>query len=344
MQIGVLEGDGIGPEIVPMSRRCVEATNADVAFLELPVGYEGYEKHGSSVPESSVTRLAECDGWILGPTMAGEYPEADEAPMNPSGLLRKRYDLYANVRPVRSYEGIGPPGMDVTIFRQNTEGFYSDRNMFRGQGQFMPTEDVALSTRVVTRMECRRIAEAAFEFASCNDMDVTAVHKANVLDQGDGMFLEACQSVGAEYSDVDLKSTLVDAFAMELVCDPTAHGVVVTTNLYGDILSDEAAGVVGSLGLAPSINYGDEHAMAQAAHGAAPDIAGEGVANPVAMILSTAMLLDWFGNQGHADADTAATRIRNAVQRTLKDIRTPDIGGCASTEAFTDAVVDAIKE
>lgn len=345
IQLGVLDGDGIGPEVVPAARRAIEATGIGVEFVDLPVGWDAYEDVGSSIPDATVEQLADCDGWLLGPVLAGEYPDDDAADVSPSGTLRTRFDLYANVRPVRAYADIGPAGMDLTIFRQNTEGFYADRNMHLGDGQFMPTEDVSLSVRVITRTACRRIAEAAFAHADAYGADVTAVHKANVLEHGDGLFLDACRAVAEDYPDVALDTVLVDAFAMELIRDPTRHDVVVTTNMFGDILSDEAAGVVGSLGLAPSLNRGDEYAMAQAAHGAAPDIAGDGIANPAAMILSVAMLLDWLGDRGVEDATEAATAIDTAVTETLDaGVRTPDLGGDATTDEFADTVVEHVRE
>lgn len=343
IRLGVLDGDGIGPEIVPAARRAIAATELDVEFVDLPVGWEAYEEYGSTVPDRTFDGLESCDAWLLGPCESGQYPDDDASDGNPSATLRSTYDLYANVRPVRSYEGVGPEGVDLTIVRQNTEGFYADRNMAVGVGQFMPTEDVALSVRVVTRRESRRIAEEAFAHAARRGGDVTAVHKANVLDQSDGLFLEECRAVADDYPEVGLDTHLVDAFAMELVRDPSAFDVVVTTNMFGDILSDEAAGVVGSLGLAPAVNYGEDHAMAQAAHGAAPDIAGEGIANPAAMILSGALLLERLDDRGVADAAESAAAIRSAVTATIEDgVRTPDLGGEASTREFADAVVDRI--
>jgi 3-isopropylmalate dehydrogenase len=344
VHLGILEGDGIGPEIVPATRQVIEATGIDVHFEDVTIGLDAYEAHGSTIPEGTMARLEACDGWILGPVLTDQYPD-DPAARNPSAVFRTGFDLYANVRPVRAFPEIGPPGMDVTIYRQNTEGFYADRNMHAGTGQFMPTEDVALSVRVVTRQECRRIARAAFEFAAAHDQTVTAVHKGNVLTQGDGLFREVCRSVAESYPGVDLESTLVDAFAMELVRDPTAHDVVVTTNMFGDILSDEAAGVVGSLGLAPSLNHGDDHAMAQAAHGAAPDIAGEGIANPVAEMLSAAMLLAWIADDDDAPVAAAGRAIDAAVEETLgAGIRTPDLGGSATTDEFAEAVASRLED
>ena len=342
LRLGVLDGDGIGKEIVPAARRVVRETDVDATFVDLPVGWDAYEETGSTVPRETIDELYECDGWLLGPCFGGEYPDDDRADGNPSKTLRTEFDLWANVRPVRSYDGIGPEGMDLTIFRQNTEGFLADRNMHRGDGRFMPTEDVAMVVGVFTRKECRRIARAAFAYAAERDMDVTAVTKYNNLPDASGLLLDACEEANEEHPDVGFESYIIDAFAMDLVVNPTDHDVVVTTNLFGDILSDEAAGVVGSLGLGPGLNHGEDHAMGQAIHGAAPDIAGEGVANPTSMILSAAMLLDWLGERDD-DAAVAGTAIHDAVTRTINDgVRTTDLGGDASTEAFTDEVVSRL--
>ena len=340
LRIGVLEGDGIGQEIVPAATRVIERTDLEVEFVDLPVGWDAYEECGSTVPESTVDALEACDGWLLGPVFAGEYPDDDLADGNPSRTLRTEFDLYANVRPVRSYDDIGPPGMDLTIFRQNTEGFLADRNMYVDDGRFMPTEDVAMSVRVITRRECRRIAEAAFAYADGRSMDVTAVSKRNNFPNAGRLFLKACETAAESYPGVELKTFMIDAFAMELVVNPTDHDVVVTTNLFGDILSDEAAGVVGSLGLGPGLNHGEEHAMGQAIHGAAPDIAGENIANPTSMILSATMLLEWLGERGHGEAADAGSAIRDAVTRTINNgVRTTDLDGDATTTEFADEVL-----
>lgn len=343
IDLGVLDGDGIGREIVPAAVRVTRATELDVEFVDFPVGWDAYEEYGSTVPQVTLDGLAECDGWLLGPVFAGEYPEDDLADRNPSSTLRQEFTLYSNVRPIRSYTDTGPEGMDVTIFRQNTEGFLADRNMHVGDGRFMPTEDVSLSVRVVTRKESRRIAEAAFAYAAERDMDVTAVSKKNVFSHGGSLFVEECEKVSERYPNVGFETFIIDAFSAELVMNPTDYDVVVTTNLFGDILSDEAAGIAGSLGLAPGLNHSDDHAMAQATHGAAPDIAGEGIANPTSMILSASMLLDWLGRRGIDGAREAAAAISDAVTRTIETgVRTPDIGGDATTEEFTDAVIDRL--
>ncbi len=266
---------------------------------------------------------------------------------NPSAVLRKRFELYANIRPARSFPGVPSlrPDVDVVVVRENTEGFYADRNMLDGSGEFKPTPDTVLSVRVVTRRASERVARAAFELASRRSNHVTLVHKANVLKLGCGLFLDVCRSVASEYPDVRVDDYHVDAFAMHLIMHPQDFDVVVTTNLFGDILSDEAAGLVGGLGLAPGLNAGDDHAMAQAVHGSAPDIAGQGKANPVASILSLAMLLDWLGSR-HGDdaASTAAKKITSAVERVLNagKTSTPDLGGTATTAEMTDAIVKAM--
>lgn len=215
--------------------------------------------------------------------------------------------------------------------------------MYVGDGRFMATKNVALSVRVITRKESRRIAKAAFAYANARKMDVTAVHKGNVLKHGEELFLETCQKVANDYSDVGLETAIVDAFAMDLIVNPTDYDVVVTTNLFGDNLSDEAAGVIGGLGLAPGLNHSNEYAMAQAIHGAAPDIAGENIANPTSMILSASLLLDWLGCQGADGAAETAMVIDEAVTQTINSgIRIPDISGSATTDEFINAVIKYI--
>lgn len=347
VKIGILEGDGIGPEIVTAALRVLDGVTSELSseldLIELPFGWDGYEECGNTLPARTIESLAGCDGCIVGPIMVGEYPADDEVgDRSPVGALRTRFDLYGNIRPIRSYTDIGPPGMDVAVIRQNTEGFYADRNMVEGSGQFKPTDDVALSARVVTRYECRRIAKMAFSYAERNGYQtVTAVHKANVFTHAGEIFLTECEQISDRYPDIQLNDSYVDAFAMDVVINPGSYDVVVTTNMFGDILSDEIAGIVGSPGLAPGLNVGDEIAMAQATHGAAPDIAGQGSANPLSMILSTALLLKWFAHSNdQPDAGKAAEQIETAVADAIHDgtSLTPDLGGTAKTDEFTDAV------
>jgi isocitrate dehydrogenase (NAD+) len=235
--------------------------------------------------------------------------------------------------------------MDLVIVRENTEGFYADRNMHLGIGEFMPTPDVALSVRKITAQASRRIARTAFELAATRRRKVTAVHKVNVLKITETLFLQEVRKVAAEFQQVRLEEQLVDSMAALLVRDAARFDVVLTTNMYGDILSDEAAELAGSLGLAPSINAGERHCMAQAQHGSAPDIAGQDRANPASLILSAAMLLGWLGRKHDAERFLAAERtIERAVDALLKEprTRTADLGGPLGTRAFTSALCGAL--
>jgi 3-isopropylmalate dehydrogenase len=232
--------------------------------------------------------------------------------------------------------------MDLVIARENTEGFYADRNMHQGSGEFMPTPDLALSVRKVSAHASRRIAEVAFRLAQRRRKKVTAVHKANVLKVGEGLFLREVRAVAARHPEVAYDEQLVDSMAALLVRDAARFDVLVTTNMYGDILSDEAAELSGSLGLAGSINAGDAHCMAQAQHGSAPDIAGQDRANPVSLLLSAAMLLGWLGERhGRQNFVAAQAAIEAAIARLLGDpaTRTRDLGGALGTRAFGAALL-----
>ncbi|MFD0508020.1 isocitrate/isopropylmalate family dehydrogenase [Streptomyces chiangmaiensis] len=252
------------------------------------------------------------------------------------------------MRPCRSHPELSVlrTPMDLVIVRENTEGFYSDRNMYAGGGEFMPDPDLALSVRKVSARACARIARAAFELARGRRRKVTAVHKANVMKLSDGLFLREVRKVAAEFPDVELEELIVDATAALLIRSPERFDVVVTTNMFGDILSDEASELSGSLGLGGSVNAGDTICVAQAQHGSAPDIAGQGVANPTSLILSAAMLLDWRGRQDGDDRlRRAAASISGAVDAVLDDpaTRTRDIGGHLGTAEFADALCHAVE-
>ena len=239
------------------------------------------------------------------------------------------------------------PKMDLVIARENTEGFYADRNMFQGTAEFMPTEGVALSVRKITVQGSRRIAESAFDLAGRRRNKVTVVHKANVLKVSDGLFRDTVREVAKSHPEVELDEVLIDAMAALLVRTPEAFDVVLTTNMFGDILSDEAAELSGGLGLGGSLNAGDDHAIAQAAHGSAPDIAGQGIANPTALMVSVAMLLEWLGaRHGRDDLSAAAAAFNAAVDAVLADPanHTPDLGGSAKTADIGRAVADAISK
>jgi len=351
-RLGVLSGDGIGPEIVEATVAVLGAAQERYSrlrfdWLTLPMGWEAIRATGSALPETAFEELAKCDAWILWPHDSVSYPPALREKLNPSGELRRRFDLYANIRPARAYPGLRAvcPQMDLVIARENTEGFYADRNMAWGIGEFMPTPDVALAVGKITRQGSERIARTAFALARQRRRKVAIVHKANVLRKTSGLFLEVCRSVGAEFPDVTIEDYHIDAMTAHLVRRGADFDVIVTENMFGDILSDLTGELSGSLGMAPSINASDKHAMAQASHGSAPDIAGKGVANPVGMILSAAMLLVWLsGERKDPAAGEAGQAIEQAVAAVLeKGPRTRDLGGTASTREFTAAVVRRVS-
>jgi 3-isopropylmalate dehydrogenase len=348
MRFTVLPGDGIGPEITEAALRVLEAASRrfelDIRLERHTIGLAALKSAGTTLPDSVLDACRAADGIILGPVSHAEYPPRAQGGINPSGALRIALDLYANIRPARSREGLahwGRTPMDLVIVRENTEGFYSDRNMFQGVGEFMPTPDVALSVRKITAHASRRIARAAFELAGARRKKVTAVHKVNVLKVSEGLFLEQVRAVAAQFPGVTYEEQLIDSMAALLVRDAARFDVVVTTNMYGDILSDEAAELSGSLGLGGSINAGEAHCMAQAQHGSAPDIAGQDIANPTSTILSLAMLLEWLGERrGHAPLRSAARAIAESVDSVLKsaDGRTRDLGGTIGTSRFAELV------
>jgi 3-isopropylmalate dehydrogenase len=352
-RLGGLNGDGIGPEIVGATLQVLEAAarrdpRASFEWVPLPMGWEAIRTTGSALPDSSIEALQQCDAWILGPHDSVSYPPALRETLNPSGVLRKRFDLYANIRPARAYPGLPAvcPKMDLIIARENTEGFYADRNMVWGIGEFMPTPDVALAVGKITRQATERIARTAFALARQRRGKVAVVHKANVLRKTSGLFLEVCRTVGKDFPEVVVEDYHIDAMTALLVRRGADFDVIVTENMFGDILSDLTGELSGSLGMAPSINAGATQAMAQASHGSAPDIAGKGIANPVGMILSAAMLLAWLGGERKDEALGDASRaMERAVGATLSQgPRTRDLGGTASTAEFTTAVAQRISD
>ncbi|MEL6280952.1 MAG: isocitrate/isopropylmalate family dehydrogenase, partial [Pseudomonadota bacterium] len=268
----------------------------------------------------------------------------EEGGFNPSGVLRRELDLYANIRPARRWEGVDAPiqgPLDLIVARENLEGFYADRNLHAGPGEIMPVPGVALSLRRITEAASRRIARRAFAIASERPAQcVTAVHKANVMRLTDGLFLDTVRDVAAQHPQIAYDEMLVDAAAAHLVRDPSRFDVIVTTNMFGDILSDLASELAGGLGLAGSLNVGPAHAAAQAQHGSAPDIAGQDKANPVSLILSLEMLLRHLG-EGRA-ADLVRATIADCIASPAT--RTADLGGALGTRAFTTAMTDRISE
>ncbi len=347
MKILVLPGDGIGPEITRATLAVLDRINAQfklgLEWDQRDIGLTTLKSKGSTLPPDVMEAARNAPGIILGPVDHLQYPEREKGGINPSGEFRVKLDLFANIRPAISRMGVGLTGkpIDLVIFRECTEGFYGDRNMFMGRGEFMPTEDMAIAVRKVTARQSQRIARVAFDWARRRRKKVTAVHKANVLTISDGLFLREVRKVAKDYPDVQLDEKIVDAMAALLVRNPTQFDCIVTTNMFGDILSDEASEISGSLGLAASTMAGDDACCAQAQHGAAPDIAGQDKANPTSLLLSAGMLLDWLGDRHQrSEFNQAARALESAVDAALQkpETRTPDIGGTLGTQAFAKAV------
>ncbi len=351
MDIVVMPGDDIGPEIVEAAMQVVRVAERKLAlglsFETVDVGMPSFRKVGSTLTDAAVAKAVAADGVILGPCGMTLYPPRDQGGINVPGTIRKRLDLYANLRPARSRASVPDArrGMDMLIVRENTEGFYSDRNMFMGIGEFMPTPDLAISVRKITRQASRRISRVAFEWAMRRRRKVTAVGKQHVLQMSDGLFMQEAYAAAKSNPAVEFHEFDVDAMAAELYSRPERHDVVLLTNMFGDILSNAAVAISGGLGLAAALNAGDDHAVANAGHGSAPDIAGKGIANPTGMILSTAMLFEWLGVKHSKPALVeAADAITAAVDVALADdaARTGDLGGRGNTRLFAERVVAAL--
>src|SRR5687768_18472264 len=351
MKILVLPGDGIGPEITDATLNVLDRANAKwklgLEWQKMEMGLVALKKRGSTLPDDVMEAARNAPGIILGPVDHLQYPPREKGGINPSGEFRVKLDLFANIRPAISRMGVGLTGkpVDLVIFRECTEGFYADRNMFMGRGEFMPTEDVAIAIRKVTARQCSRIARVSFDWARKRRKKVTAVHKANVFHISDGLFLREVRKVAKDYPDVELDEKIVDAMAALLVRDPSRFDCIVTGNMFGDILSDEASEISGSLGLAGSIMAGDDACCAQAQHGSAPDIQNQDKANPTSLILSAVMLFEWLAaRHQRAEFARAAEAIEAAIDAALQspDTRTRDVGGKLGTKAFARHVAGQI--
>src|SRR6266511_4106041 len=326
--VTLLRGDGIGPEVIDAAVRAVEATGASITWEPMDAGAGAIPKHGAPLPEATLASIRQTRMCLKGPlaTPIGiGYRSVNVA-------LRQEFDLYANVRPARSFAGLVTryEKVDLVVVRENTQGEYSGIEHF-----IDPTRNAAESISIITRFGSDRIIRFAFEYARAHERKrVTLVHKANILKMTSGLFLEVGREIAQGYPDIAFNDIIVDNCAMQLVRDPTKFDVIVTTNLFGDILSDLTAGLVGGLGLAPGANIGEHAAIFEAVHGSAPDIAGQGIANPSAQLLAAAMMLDHVGELA------AATRLRRALETAIvKDnVRTKDLGGSASTTEFARAV------
>lgn len=324
IEVAVVPGDGIGREVTPAARRVMEALDVGIDFIEAEAGDRVQDRTGRALPEKTRSIVAGADATLFGAT--GETSADVIIP------LRQEVDSFVNVRPARVYPGVEAvqPETELVILRENTEGVYAGI-------ESRLTEDVATLTRLVTRRASRQLAEFACEFVEEEGYQgFTVAHKDNVMRATDGLFRETVESV-ADENGVRTESVLMDALAMFLAKEPGQFDVIVAPNLAGDILSDLAAGLVGGLGLLPSANVGSDNGIFEPVHGCAPDIAGEGIANPTAAFLSAAMLLEFTGYE------EAGQRIRRATEATLADgPHTPDLGGSSGTEAVTVAVLDRL--
>lgn len=332
--ITVIRGDGIGPEIMDAALHVLDAMQLGLKYEEADAGLVALEKHGELLPQTTMDSIRRNKVALKSPltTPVGEGFSSINVE------LRKRFDLYANVRPAKSFPNTKsrfPSGVDLITVRENTEGAYI------GEGQ-MVSEDGATATltQKITRKGSERIVRYAFDLAKqTGRKKVTVVHKANILKSTSGLFLKVAREVAAQYPDIECNEMIVDNTCMQLVMRPEQFDVIVTTNLFGDIISDLCAGLVGGLGLAPGANIGSEVAIFEAVHGSAPDIAGKGVANPCALLLGAGQMLDHLGMPQEGE------RLRNAIVATLeaKDNLTPDLGGTGTTMSFADAIAKRLR-
>jgi len=325
--VTIINGDGIGPEVMEATIRVLEALKVPLRFEEQEAGSEVISKYGTNLPPSTVDSALRNGVALKGPTgtaVGAGLPSANVG-------LRKQLDLYASLRPVKSVPGIKTryEGVDLVVVRENTESLYAGVENVIAPG-------VVTSIKIMTEKACTRIARYAFQYARDNGRKkVSAIHKANIMKLADGLFLDCCRKVNRDFPEIQYEEVIIDNMAMQLVKDPTRYDVMVTENLYGDILSDLCAGLVGGLGVVPGANIGERCAVFEAVHGTAPDIAGKGLANPTALMMSSVMMLDHLGLKEHA------ARFEAALMRVFTEGKTltGDLGGKATTREFTDAVI-----
>jgi isocitrate dehydrogenase (NAD+) len=333
----LIPGDGIGPEVTAAVERVLAAAGAPVEWIEHLAGLAALQKGQDVLPQETLDAIEHHHFALKGPCTT----PVGEGFTSVNVQLRKRLTLYAAVRPVRSLDGLPTrfSGVDLIIVRENTEGLYSGV-------ENQVTDDVVMSMKVATHTACARIAHWAFRFATRRRRrKITIFHKANIMKMTDGLFLRAARRVHQlDYPNIDYEEMIIDAGCMKLVQDPTQFDVLLLENLYGDVVSDLCAGLVGGLGVVPGANYGEEHAVFEAVHGSAPDIAGKGIANPLALLMSAVMLLNHIADE-HEDGPCreAAERIKNAYNRALLEgCKTRDLGGDLGTAAFADAVIERL--
>lgn len=332
-QVTLIEGDGIGPEISAATLKVIEAAGGKFEYLRADAGAGAVAKHGDPLPQATIELIKKTGIALKGPLATpsgGGYRSVNVG-------LRQQFDLYANVRPAKTIPGVPSryTNVDLVIVRENTEDLYAGVEHYVD-----PRRTAAESIAIITRFGSERVIKYAFEYARAHKRKkVTIVHKANILKMSNGLFLDTGKELAKQYPDIECDDMIVDATAMKLVTQPERFDVIVTMNLFGDILSDLTAGLIGGLGVAPASNIGNEsYAMFEAVHGTAPDIAGKGVANPTALMLSAAMMLD------HTHQQDAAAKLRRGVFAALAkaETRTGDLGGKANTATFTEAVIAAM--
>ncbi|MHC6178951.1 isocitrate dehydrogenase (NAD(+)) [Clostridium sp. JNZ X4-2] len=330
-RVTLIPGDGIGPEVSEAARKVVNASGVDIDWVVVEAGSAFINKYGTPLPDTVIESIKENKVALKGPitTPVGKGFRSVNV------TLRKSLNLYANVRPIKSYAGVKSryENVDLVIFRENTEDLYAGI-------EHMINDEIAESIKVISKNASRKIVKAAFEYAVNNGRKkVTAVHKANIMKLSDGLFLRTAKEVAKDYNSIEFENVIVDAMSMKLVLNPEKYDVLVMPNLYGDILSDMASGLVGGLGLVPGANIGEEAAIFEPAHGSAPDIAGKNKANPTAIILSSAMMLKYL------DERKAADRIERSVEIVLNEGKhfTPDLGGNSTTDEFTQAIISKLK-
>lgn len=327
-KVVLISGDGIGPEITAAVKQILEHAGADIEWVEASAGLGAYEQFGDPLPEETIDKIKEHKIALKGPLttpVGGGFRSINVR-------LRQIFKLYSNIRPAKTIPGLDNHynNVDLVLFRENTQGLYSGLEQWGDEEQTR-----AESVAVVTREASQNIIGAAFDYAAKHNRDkVTLVHKANILKLSTGLFLKVGKEIAEDYPNIQFEDLIVDNMAMQMVMNPGRFGVVVTTNLFGDILSDLASGLVGGLGLTGSANIGRDYAIFEAVHGSAPDIAGQNKANPTALLFSSIMMLDYLG---HGDL---GEKIREAVLKALADpsVRTGDVGGQGSTSSFADAV------
>jgi isopropylmalate/isohomocitrate dehydrogenase-like protein len=333
--IAVLKGDGIGPEVTEATVNVLEAaqhaSDLRLNFLYGEAGYHCIAEHGTNLPEETIALLKQTDACLKGPMTT---PETPGAPVSAAVKIRKMFNLYANVRPCRSYPNVDAlkPDIDLVVVRENTEGMYSGV-------EYEVSPGVAVAMRIITQEASQLVTEYAFKLAEKRRKHLTYVHKANILRITDGIFNDAVKAAAKNHPDVTIDDVHIDAMAMHLIKKPETYDVIVTTNLFGDVISDEAAQVTGSLGLAAGANIGDAYGMFEPVHGSAPKYTGQNRVNPTATIMAAQMMLDYLGEK------EVAVKIENAVMKVLNKgkVRTKDLGGSSTTSEMSEAIASKVK-